>query len=139
MKKNTAENDHICPSPPSCPDFFQQVASPPLPVSWRTPSVLSAVLPPHTSDLTTHIIRRDGWLAAFESIQIEQVACFCICGCKQTQIHIFSFYTTFKLGQVFVYINTSAQKNYILESGSLEVQSLQRDREKCGEKKCACG
>lgn len=37
---NTVKNYHVCPSPPSCPDFFQQVASPPLPVSWRTPSAL---------------------------------------------------------------------------------------------------
>lgn len=32
--------ENVCLSPPSCPDSFQQVASPPLPASWRTPSAL---------------------------------------------------------------------------------------------------
>lgn len=56
---DTPENDGVCPSPPSCPDSFQQVASPPLPASWRTPSALWAALPPHTSDLATQGYK--GW------------------------------------------------------------------------------
>lgn len=60
-KTNCTELLSVCLSPPSCPEFSQQVGSPVPPVWWRTSSDLWEPPLPRTSDLTTQRAHRTQW------------------------------------------------------------------------------
>lgn len=60
-KTNCTELLSVCLSPPSCPEFSQQVGSPVPPVWWRTSSDLWEPPLPRTLDLTTQRAHRTQW------------------------------------------------------------------------------